>query len=1216
MKKGFLLYFYGLEVLNIDHFKICNGTMGLKFTSSLLMLFFSLFAFSQENAMIEKAKKHISENLETFQLLSSDIDGMVLDHHYRNERIGSTYIYFNQAIEGLPIKNAIMNVTLNKNGKVIHVGNNFVSHLHDKLITSRSQVDAEIAVKNAALHLGVERVGTLRVRDRNAENTVVFEKADFSRSPIKTQLMYDFDGEKVVKVWQATIEMSDNSDYWEIRMNAETGEFFSKNNLTVYCTLHPGQFERHGGCDAPSAVTFGHKKLTSAASLLSVENSAYKVYALPAESPSHGPHVLVENPYFIEASPFGWHDTDGQPGAEFTITRGNNVFAYPDLNNDNQPDADYPTPDGGSSLVFDFEHKTMLEPTENVEVATTNLFYMVNMIHDISYLYGFDEAAGNFQATNYTGQGAGNDFVRAEALDGFLANPRTLNNANFSTPVDGTSGRMQMYLWNNSVGVVRITSPAGLEGFLEYGPGNFGAPIPSGQEPPVVGSIAIGRDNNPQNPTFSCGAITSNVAGKIALIDRGECEFGRKVLNAQQAGAIAAIICNIAGVNGGDGEETINMGGGAVGSQVTIPSISLKKSDCDRIRAALAAGDEVVMRWKQETNTGPSFIDGSLDNGIIAHEFGHGISIRLTGGRNNSGCLNNDAQMGEGWSDFFSLVTTVRPGDTGKESRGIGTFALGQNTNGRGIRRYPYSTDMSINPQTFREIASGGSTAPHPVGEIWTDVLWDLYWALVDEFGYDADWRNFNSGNAKALLLVMEGMKLQPCRPGFIEGRDAILAADRLLFDGRCEEIIWRAFARRGLGYLASGDANNRNIFTESFEIPPLLIKKLKIQKTATELVEAGEEIEVRIEAVNHIPQRMSGIIITDEIPEGTTYVAGSATVSAQVNGDILSFEIGDLDYEQEITITYRLKTGPNKSKTLFIDDFEDLISFDVINLTGDFSWSLTNNTARSGGLSFGIASTEFENDHILFSQPIFVDGQQPYLRFWHRYDTEPGNDGGFVQVSNDGGVTWRLMNDKFLRNGYNSNMAWTTFPIPSLRAFTGSSGNTFIDSYMDLSDFRGQEVIIRWRFGSDEGNRIVVSSPLAGWFLDDVEIMDLLTYESKACITNADGTELECTDAVLTIVDSDQIVSTVKDNVSRFGMQIFPNPASAVVNIAVNSSIEEIANLRVYNIDGKLAHQSQIKLTPQGNIYTINTVDFAPGFYLVSVQSGDSVTTKKLIVR
>ena len=33
----------------------------------------------------------------------------------------------------------------------------------------------------------------------------------------------------------------------------------------------------------------------------------------------------------------------------------------------------------------------------------TNLFYMNNVIHDVMYLYGFDEASGNFQTTNYSG---------------------------------------------------------------------------------------------------------------------------------------------------------------------------------------------------------------------------------------------------------------------------------------------------------------------------------------------------------------------------------------------------------------------------------------------------------------------------------------------------------------------------------------------------------------------------------------------------------------------------------------------------------------------------------------------------------------------------------------------------------------------------------------------------------------------------------------------
>ena len=73
---------------------------------------------------------------------------------------------------------------------------------------------------------------------------------------------------------------------------------------------------------------------------------------------------------------------------------------------------------------------------------------MVNMMHDISALYGFDEEWGNFQAKNYTGKGAGGDYVLAQAFDGFgLATPKT-DNANFSTPADGGNGRMQMFLWN------------------------------------------------------------------------------------------------------------------------------------------------------------------------------------------------------------------------------------------------------------------------------------------------------------------------------------------------------------------------------------------------------------------------------------------------------------------------------------------------------------------------------------------------------------------------------------------------------------------------------------------------------------------------------------------------------------------------------------------------------------------------------------------------
>jgi hypothetical protein len=67
----------------------------------------------------------------------------------------------------------------------------------------------------------------------------------------------------------------------------------------------------------------------------------------------------------------------------------------------------------------------------------------------------------------------------------------------------------------------------------------------------------------------------------------------------------------------------------------------------------------------------------------------------------------------------------------------------------------------------------------------------------------------------------MEGLKLQPCNPSFLDGRDAILAADRLLFGGVHECRIWGAFATRGMGEDADdGGGPSSNAPIEGFAIP------------------------------------------------------------------------------------------------------------------------------------------------------------------------------------------------------------------------------------------------------------------------------------------------------------------------------------------------------------------------------------------------------------
>jgi len=221
--------------------------------------------------------------------------------------------------------------------------------------------------------------------------------------------------------------------------------------------------------------------------------------------------------------------------------------------------------------------------------------------------------------------------------------------------------------------------------------------------------------------------------------------------------------------------------------------------------------------------------DSDLDAGVIAHEYGHGVSTRLVGGPATS-CLGSAEQMGEGWSDYLALILTMKAGDTGIMPRGIATYLTYEPTTGEGFRNFPYSTSLSVYPSTYANLpATGGQV--HSVGEIWAAMMWEMTWNLVDAHGfapniYDAAG---TAGNQIAMNLFITGLKNTPCNPGFVQGRDAILLADLQLYPdpanagrGRHFNAIWAAFAKRGLGVNASqGSSGSVADGTADFTVPP-----------------------------------------------------------------------------------------------------------------------------------------------------------------------------------------------------------------------------------------------------------------------------------------------------------------------------------------------------------------------------------------------------------
>ncbi|ORX49860.1 hypothetical protein DM01DRAFT_1337989 [Hesseltinella vesiculosa] len=240
--------------------------------------------------------------------------------------------------------------------------------------------------------------------------------------------------------------------------------------------------------------------------------------------------------------------------------------------------------------------------------------------------------------------------------------------------------------------------------------------------------------------------------------------------------------------------------------------------------------------------------DGDFESGIVLHEYTHGVSNRLTGGYKNSNCLGwgEAGGMGEGWGDFVSTIVRMKNADRRAKDFSMGAWSNG----GDGIRKYSYSTSMKTNPSTYNIMDRFDYWGVHAKGEVWAEMLYEVYWNLVDKHGFTEEWFPstasvtstnqrgvpvmtkkdveqtkeyvISHGNTLALQLVMDGMKLQPCSPSFTDARDAILDADMVLTGGANYCEIYAGFAKRGLGFGAKlareGWLEKRK---ESYQVPP-----------------------------------------------------------------------------------------------------------------------------------------------------------------------------------------------------------------------------------------------------------------------------------------------------------------------------------------------------------------------------------------------------------
>lgn len=849
----------------------------------------------------------------------------------------------------------------------------------------------------------------------------------------------------------------------------------------------------------------------------------------------YNPSLIAPNLVTLQNGPISTNDPWLAPGA--TVTTGNNVDAYLDLVSPNGFSAGDVRASLSGPGAFDWTYDVTQNPDASATQqagAVTTLFYVNNFLHDLFYDRGFDEAAGNAQTDNYGRGGVAGDPILAEGQD-----YSGTNNANMSTPADGASPRMQMYVFTApATANLVVSAPAGIAGTYLAGTASFGP-----QSFSVSGQVVAGQDATAPVDD-ACSAITTNVAGKIAIVDRGTCTYATKVANAEAAGAIGVILVN-------NVASSTPPGMGGTGS-VTIPVLSVTQDVGAAIRAQLGAGVTATLSRPVQLNR-----DGTIDGTVISHEWAHYLSNRLVG--NASGLTSQQGGgMGEGWSDFVALLMTVRDGDNLAGCFPVGSYALSGNLVASdvyyyGIRRYPYSTDMTKDPLTFRHISNGqalpagppingdptgvNNAEVHNTGEVWCTMLWECYAALLGDSGR----LTFDQARQRMEDYLVAGLKLTPNAPTFVEARDGILAA-ALANDPADFALMTQAFAKRGMGSGAIApdrtDATNSGV-VESYVVGgDLAVTSMSLTDDLHTCdndgyLDAGERGTLTIQVANTGWSSLSGTSVTlssgntevsfpggnvFNLPATTPFSAVALQVPVQLDVSATPGEL--LGLTADADDPGLLVPGP-RSLTFFdvaqvdetpsaADDFEehapDWTAGGAVGSAG-LPWS--RQEVSPGQHQMHVDDNGGLADWWLQTPPIVASPTDPLvLTFEHsysfEYDATADWDGGVLELSTDGGSSWVDAGGSAVP-GYTGTLSTTAGnPLSGRSAWTQVSPGypSPVAVTVDLGTaYAGQTIRLRFREGSD----VAVGAP--GWWVDNVQVTGAtsppfigLTAETGTC--------------------------------------------------------------------------------------------------------------------
>ncbi|UQA62762.1 M36 family metallopeptidase [Polyangium aurulentum] len=867
----------------------------------------------------------------------------------------------------------------------------------------------------------------------------------------------------------------------------------------------------------------------------------------------------------FNTNPQGTFDPWLPAGATESV--GNNVDAYVDhLNLNGLGNGAYratTTAPGEFDRTYDVT-KTPWSTQDQVMAAVTQLFYVNNYLHDYWYDSGFNEAAGNAQQSNYGRGGVEGDPLLAQGQDGALLNPPNRNNANMSTPADGSPPRMQMYVYNGPAPRNLIINPGNKS--LDTGIASaWGA-----QTFNVTGDVVIAQDNSTvdQNGgmtgtfTDGCQVLVGNYAGKIVVADRGACPFSQKAQNAQDAGAAGVLIANNVVAS-----NPPALGG--TGPTVVLPVMSITQDAGAALKQQIGAGTALTAQMIRNPPTVER--DGTIDGGVIAHEWGHFIHHRLT----ESGSQQSRGQS-EGWGDFNALHMLVREGDDphGVYASGIYTGAYYGDGAYFGTRRFPYTTDAMKNGLTFKHIQKGqalptgmptfilaaDANEVHNVGEVWCEMMWSSYANLLaDSTGGPSPRYTFDQAKRKMADYVVGGMQAAPSDPTFTEQRDGVLAA--AIADEPLDFVqLSHGFVTRGAGACAkSPDRYSVELtgviedFSDKAE-PSLISVEIDDSVLSCDddgVLDNGEIGLVRIKLRNNGWTPLAGATVTVastnpsvSFPSGASVTIPSvdALAEAEVGVDIALADsvvaMQDLDLKVEVDAPNAC-TATLTEETMRRGHFDDVpasSSTDAFE-SNIVTWTATSASGPSDLWRRILPSTSSSNhvfhgddvsgvhDERLTSPALTVGNGNLSLTFKHRHqfeqDATSNWDGSVIELSEDGGQTWNDIG-QYGNPGYGGIIGDpdASNPLLGRDGFVGENAGwpNMETVTVDLGNgLAGKTIQIRFRIGMDE------ATGASGWDIDDVELQGLADTPFSTIVDD----QGICNNPPIADAGADQVVSS-----------------------------------------------------------------------------------------